>query len=616
VTHHATVRGDTFYEQEEYQLLALFAPFKEWMDTNLGFNVEDALDFLQHVIEHYTTKLDVLIDLHNQSTNISSSTVPVSPEKKQNVPDLRSNIPQIKGTLTFKVSEVPGIDPKYSGRFKSFLTYFSSVFGQTFNDSFKFPSDTNIFRSKPIFRFEEDFIIPSPSTLIWSMQLVLENDMKNDPKQWDRYQKHKGRYLESEATKEFRKIFPKATLHQSLFYNLEENGELKQFELDCLVIYDTNLVLVESKSGVFSDSARKGGVKRLERIIKDNIETAFEQAIRARDYIINTELPIFYDDKGNELLRIEKANYYRFFLVNLTLHNFGEVATMLHKFRKAELYRYDEYPLSLNLNDLKTMADSIAYPSQFLHYIHRRVKLNNRLSDKSSIITTDELDLFAQYFETNLYYDNETDYDFIYIPDYAPEFNQRHLLRMMDMPVPPLEQKLNPQFKKIILNLEDLGKFGFSNIIINLLDFNGETREQLMNYLEKISKKTQIDGDIHDASIIRFSNPTDPKSGIGVTLFTGVLKNRSEMAKKLAAYCELKKNQQKCYEWIGIGHYIDSPRWFVDEAIYMRFEEEYDEELSKIAAEVLKGRNLIKIGRNEQCPCASGKKYKKCHGTR
>jgi uncharacterized protein YecA (UPF0149 family) len=26
------------------------------------------------------------------------------------------------------------------------------------------------------------------------------------------------------------------------------------------------------------------------------------------------------------------------------------------------------------------------------------------------------------------------------------------------------------------------------------------------------------------------------------------------------------------------------------------------------------GRNLPEVGRNDPCPCGSGKKYKKCHG--
>ncbi|HUP65821.1 MAG TPA: SEC-C metal-binding domain-containing protein, partial [Thermoanaerobaculia bacterium] len=35
---------------------------------------------------------------------------------------------------------------------------------------------------------------------------------------------------------------------------------------------------------------------------------------------------------------------------------------------------------------------------------------------------------------------------------------------------------------------------------------------------------------------------------------------------------------------------------------------------SKEAAAPVK-RQQAKVGRNEPCPCGSGKKYKKCHGT-
>ncbi|MCG8462911.1 MAG: SEC-C domain-containing protein [Holophagales bacterium] len=40
----------------------------------------------------------------------------------------------------------------------------------------------------------------------------------------------------------------------------------------------------------------------------------------------------------------------------------------------------------------------------------------------------------------------------------------------------------------------------------------------------------------------------------------------------------------------------------------------------RAAAEALKPqtvqRSVPKVGRNEPCPCGSGKKYKKCHGAR
>jgi hypothetical protein len=602
VTHHSIVRGDTFVDQEAAQLVALFSPYQKWMRENLGFSVENAVRYIEKITEHYSNKFEQFFnDNDYKNYDISKS---------------KQVFSHIRGTMRFRVDDILGTGGIYSNEFNSFIKCFSVEYGQTFNESLRYPSDQNIFRSKPIIKFNEYLIVPSPSSLMWAIQSGIEERMKSDSKQWEKYQKHKGRYLESEVALAFKKIFPKSSTYQSLFYEVVVDGQLKKFELDCLIIYDTNIILAESKSGIYSDNARKGGVKRLERIIKDNIESAFVQAQRARNYINNSDLPIFYDENGVELLRIEKANFYRIYLINTTLHNFGEIATMLQSFGRAGLYGYDEYPVSLNINDLKIMAENIMYSSQFLHYLHRRVNLNNRLKDKATIVTSDELDLFAQYFETNLYYEDSQEYDMIYIPDYAPEYNQRYLMKKMGMPVKPLEQKLNPQFRNIILDLENLGEFGFTNIILNLLDLSGEARDNLMKYLGIISKKTRDDGKFHDFTMHMFNNPNDPKSGLGITLTTGLLKDREAMAKQLLTHCQLKKNQLRCYEWIGIGRYIDSPRWFVDEAIYLRFEEEYDEQLEQFASEYLRGKqiNFRKFHRNAPCPCGSGVKYKKCHG--
>jgi len=137
-----------------------------------------------------------------------------------------------------------------------------------------------------------------------------------------------------------------------------------------------------------------------------------------------------------------------------------------------------------------------------------------------------------------------------------------------------------------------------------------------MKYLEHISSKTRVDGKFHDFSSAVLNNPNDPKSGTGITFTTGLLKDRQEMKKRLVAHCQIKKYQQRCYEWVGIGRYVDSTQWFVDEAVYMRYEEKYDEQLEQIASQHLRGKQIIfnKVGRNDPCPCGSGTKYKKCHG--
>ncbi|MBP9921312.1 MAG: SEC-C domain-containing protein, partial [Proteiniclasticum sp.] len=42
--------------------------------------------------------------------------------------------------------------------------------------------------------------------------------------------------------------------------------------------------------------------------------------------------------------------------------------------------------------------------------------------------------------------------------------------------------------------------------------------------------------------------------------------------------------------------------------------EEKREELAKQLKDSRTVRNENKVGRNDPCPCGSGKKYKKCHG--
>ncbi len=46
------------------------------------------------------------------------------------------------------------------------------------------------------------------------------------------------------------------------------------------------------------------------------------------------------------------------------------------------------------------------------------------------------------------------------------------------------------------------------------------------------------------------------------------------------------------------------------------FSEEKRREIKKSFQESKTVRNEVKIGRNDPCPCGSGKKYKKCHGAK
>src|SRR5690606_10110281 len=87
-------------------------------------------------------------------------------------------------------------------------------------------------------------------------------------------------------------------------------------------------------------------------------------------------------------------------------------------------------------------------------------------------------------------------------------------------------------------------------------------------------------------------------------------------------YSVLRKYKSKCNSWLGLGSFAKSPN-LTDFIIYLDEPWVFDENLERECAnffgsdnpgkKILLG-NHAKVGRNEPCPCKSGKKYKNCCG--
>lgn len=635
------VRGDAQAIQLREQVLDLFKDFDEWMIKYEGFTINDAITFIDLIIDRYS---EVLFNFRNQLFKQSEQFVEEIYKElsKTNIKKLGNvrrflkkyktnkgkkeliqfTIVQLfekshKGLLIFDVDEVIEDEKiQEKEKFIKFINRFCSPLNQTENKNFKYPTDDNAFRQRPIISYENKYIVPNFINLIWILQFEIENDMKSTSI-WESYQKRKGQYLEKEVLKIFDKILPGCEKYGSLYYYVEdEEGNKNRCELDALIVYDSNIFLIESKSGIFKTPARRGAIKTLSSVIYENIEYAFEQAYRAREYIKSNEKVEFYDEDDSIKTIIENRKYSNIFLLNVTLENFGEVATRIHRFKNAGLYNKNEFPWSVNINDLKTIAEFIEFPSQFIHYIHRRLKINNRPEGLSDIVTNDELDFLGTYFDNNLYFDEEEEYNLIALNDYSPYFNEYYLKKEIGEPIDMLKQKMNPKFKRIIMDLEKLHQHGYTDIIVKLLDLSSDTRNKIVDCIDLIVSKTIKDGKFHDASLVILSNPQDSKSGFGITMMSGLSKNREEMLQRLEGFSKIKKYQQKAFEWLAIGKYADDKYWAINECIYLKYEEEYSEELEQAVKKLLTKPMAwtTKVGRNDPCPCGSGKKFKKCHG--
>lgn len=631
------VRGDSTPYHLKQQLKGLFKNHSDILIKLYGFNIDDALNFINELHKYYEESINKFIQkLKNEAEikivqkykRISESNYRSREERKfknkfeKNKGELISKEfiellnSDFKGIIRFNIDTFKDrLKNTDIQRFKKFLDYFSIDVGkrvQTLN----FPTDKNIYTEKPILKFETEYIVPDFAIMIQNMQSNLERGLKTS-KQWESYQKGKGNYLEREALDIFKKMLNNCTCYDSLKYDLNECGDIKECELDGLILYDNNILLIEAKSGIFHDKARKGHIKKLATNIKDNIEGAYLQADRTRRYLNSSEFPQF-KLKNREIISLDMKIYDHIYLINVTLENFSSISTMTHKLNKFELYKSNEFPWSVNINDLKIISDFIQFPAQFLHYLKKRVELANKdFSSHPEVYTTDELDLLGDYLEGNLYFEDYKEYSSIMLDDYSPYFNEYYNSREFGISIDKIGQKFDDAFIEIIDNLESNKEHGYSEVVTKLLDLSSEGRGQLIEYIYLVTKKTIYDGLEHDATLLfQLSNPNNIKSGFGVSIMSSLISERENTIRKLQDYCKLKKYQQKSYEWIGIAVYIDQNKYITNEILFFRNEEMINEEYEHIANSILKGKMIKtrKIGRNTLCPCGSGKKYKKCHG--
>jgi hypothetical protein len=136
---------------------------------------------------------------------------------------------------------------------------------------------------------------------------------------------------------------------------------------------------------------------------------------------------------------------------------------------------------------------------------------------------------------------------------------------------------------------------------------NGEAADALNEGIRRIIEQTERDSGKHDVTI-------GLGGGGGLTVHCN--RERPDKAGRLLTnHCIMRKYVQKADRWYGVLLDTDGDPAFMTG---LEFPWAFDEALENEAApfrlrsvtHALAGKR--KIGRNEPCPCGSGKKYKKC----
>ncbi len=137
---------------------------------------------------------------------------------------------------------------------------------------------------------------------------------------------------------------------------------------------------------------------RLRTDLKKNVADAFDQAQRAARYVQSCNECRFKEEKTGRELVIKKADVQRTFFLTSSLRLLANVAIYLAWAKPLGLFAVGEYPWSVSLADLETIADFVEGPDVFLHYIERRLAAQLGQTE----IVGDEIRLFGAYLKTRL----------------------------------------------------------------------------------------------------------------------------------------------------------------------------------------------------------------------
>ncbi|MFW9804318.1 MAG: hypothetical protein ACFFFC_16800 [Candidatus Thorarchaeota archaeon] len=491
------VRGAAYASHIEQTFLELFEGHSSHLLETIGFSAQELHDFLQFSEEQislginqefdafrdlFMKSFEPFIEMIKDGTREDANIVDFMKRIKTENPELTEDQSKIGQFLeTYGSYEVFEIAPR-NQTYTTILESLSCEFGD--NEDFlkpdkwrAWPTNDTILSERPIIKFGGRYYLFHLPLLSRTRISLLENILEsNTPRYYnDRYLPSRDRYVEKQALELIKTLLPTPKTYSNLYYYVKEDGQEKRVELDGLILFDDCLLIIESKAGLLPRSARRGSIRRLKDNLKDNLKKAHSQASRAFSYIRSHPVVPFLDENGAEVVSVEREQFKDIFLVLVNFEPLYVLSSHLSSAKQLDLLVGKEWPWFVYLNDLRVIAEILDCPSLFLHYLKRRIRLN----DHSQVVAFDELDYFMYYLKTGLYFTKEelVQADLLVVSAYTYELDAYYSwLRGERSEVAKPKMHIHPTLQLLISRLETEKPRHFVSACLHLLNGGEETR--------------------------------------------------------------------------------------------------------------------------------------------
>jgi len=414
----------------------------------------------------------------------------------------------------------------------------------------------------------------------------------------------------------FKQMLPASHVIQEAYYKWStKDGTQKQWcEADALITYDDHLFIIEVKAGAFTYTSPADDLPAYVQSLKNLVQSPVKQGQRFLEYLNGADEVSIYDKNHKEIYKLKKDTYRSITICAVTQDPFTEIAAQIQHLHNIGVEIGHTPVWSLSIDDLRVYAEVFTHPLEFLHYVKQRMRAFN----SPLLKLDDELDHLGLYLKHNNYSQYATEMvganaaglNFFGYRDEIDTYFHDQLIGaessiklVQDMPF-RLEELIN-----LLNSMEDIGR---SKVADYLLDISSEWRNNIFEGIEDElkalpSRKPRPFSSHGDVRLTVFpwsisDYTADNTLALDHTHALMLMYGEADRLLLELTYSETKQ--------------LSSIRWEFLESKNIPLA---DRDRLKVKAEEIRERRVSraisdtgKIGRNDSCPCGSGKKFKKC----
>jgi hypothetical protein len=555
-----------------------------WLENNSGFCIDDAVNVAAGAMTLLTAQL----------TQWLSDSKEIDPDSWNWLPIYRMRVEDLASRSGLASSVVAAV-----------LKAFSCRCGNGFNANFNRLSEFNATDARPFLAIgEEEFILFLPQAFGESIYDSPFYWMIADESYRDQATHHRGLFAEEFSAARLAAVFGESRVHKNVI--ITTSGGDRSGEIDVLVNFANRAIIVQTKSKRLTIEARKGSDKAVRSDFAKSIQAAFDQGVSCAKLLREGKQLLIKSDGSRLSPSLPITDIFLFCAVSDSYPALASQAW--HLLNIGEAIPGVAVPMVLDLFLLDVLCEILPHPLYFLGYVDSRA----RMAD--SVVASHEIAVLGFFLKTT--FPSASNELFALNDDTAIDVNIAMTARRTHMPgarVPPglLVALSSPKLDRLMSDIERLEEAATVDFMIRLLSMGITSIEDFARAYDRMFS-THLDLPTRDITVHLKDS--------GITVHVNSLSNE-EALELLHAHCEARKYLARATSWYGIC--VSTEKGDFRFGVKLDFPWVHSAEIDADTAGMRKGFKTLKaagaaslregkIGRNERCPCGSGKKYKKC----